>query len=315
MNVRLSERALDQTLDWTSPALRQVNGSSLLSVRRPPTAPVAFDGTPYLPFVGYDDAGVAFDDDQPKVQNQAQEKQIRYTMDAFERTIGVSRPGTCIAADLGVYWADESGPVQPGASAQGRSALRRRSALPVQLRPRRRSKSGGCGDNWGRRVRVVAPDVFVAFEAGSWLRDSYRIDLGEPTPIFVMEVLSVGTVQRDLGTKRHLYKRMGVRELWTFDPKLKYIPQGVHALSRQDDQYVEIEADANTMRYPSEVLPFEFVAEGRNLRIHDAQTGAPLETDLELYVRANEQQRRADQAEAENERLRALLASLGHGDP
>ena len=63
---------------------------------------------------------------------------------------------------------------------------------------------------------VVEPDVvFVA--------DDQRSILTEPNiqgaPALVVEILSPGTKQRDLGVKKDLFDRGGVREYWVVDPK------------------------------------------------------------------------------------------------
>jgi Uma2 family endonuclease len=80
-----------------------------------------------------------------------------------------------------------------------------------------------CGEVFGApfdtvfsRWDVVEPDVlFVA-------ADQLHI-LTEPNvqgaPALVVEVLSPSTRKRDLGVKRQLYDRGGVREYWVVDPK------------------------------------------------------------------------------------------------
>ena len=63
---------------------------------------------------------------------------------------------------------------------------------------------------------VVEPDlVFVA--------DDQRGIMTEPNiqgaPALVVEILSPGTKKRDLGVKKDLFDRGGVREYWIVDPK------------------------------------------------------------------------------------------------
>lgn len=70
------------------------------------------------------------------------------------------------------------------------------------------------------RWDVVEPDiVFVA--------DDQRSIITEPNiqgaPALVVEVLSPGTKKRDLGVKRELFDRGGVREYWLVDPKLNTV--------------------------------------------------------------------------------------------
>ena len=66
------------------------------------------------------------------------------------------------------------------------------------------------------RWDVVEPDLlFVA--------DDQRSILTEPNiqgaPALLVEVLSPGTKKRDLGVKKDLFDRAGVREYWIVDPK------------------------------------------------------------------------------------------------
>lgn len=70
------------------------------------------------------------------------------------------------------------------------------------------------------RNRRVQPDVYVAFEVDADAirqRNGYVIwEVGKP-PDFVLEVASESTVDNDIGYKRDLYARLGVREYWRFD--------------------------------------------------------------------------------------------------
>ena len=69
----------------------------------------------------------------------------------------------------------------------------------------------------GRRDKVVAPDLFVAWAAeASGSRDSYKL-WEEPTPDFVLEDLSPSSEREDSVDKRALYQSLGVPEYWMFD--------------------------------------------------------------------------------------------------
>ena len=66
------------------------------------------------------------------------------------------------------------------------------------------------------RWDVVVPDVvFVAADQRSILTEPNI----QGAPALVVEVLSPGTKQRDLGVKKDLFERGGVREYWVVDPK------------------------------------------------------------------------------------------------
>jgi Uma2 family endonuclease len=94
---------------------------------------------------------------------------------------------------------------------------------------------------------VLIPDiVFIA-------RDRLHI-IGpkaiDAPPELVVEILSPGTRQRDLATKRDLYARFGVREYWIVDPE----PRTLVVLGLVSDRYAPISAaEDGTIR--SRVLP------------------------------------------------------------
>lgn len=68
------------------------------------------------------------------------------------------------------------------------------------------------------RWDVVEPDlIFVAADQIEILTDANV----HGAPALVIEILSPGTRKRDLGIKRELFDRGGVREYWVVDPKLE----------------------------------------------------------------------------------------------
>ena len=73
---------------------------------------------------------------------------------------------------------------------------------------------------------VIVPDCCIVFgvDARTIKRDrrSYRIDEWGPPPDFVVEVASASTARRDLGEKRDIYARIGVREYWRLDRNGEY---------------------------------------------------------------------------------------------
>ena len=86
--------------------------------------------------------------------------------------------------------------------------------------------------------RVIAPDVLVALEAADDpTQTSYRVDQGEPAPTLVVEILSTGTAQRDLGRKRDVYRALGVREIWTIDLRYRHVPDGLAGLVLRSGEY------------------------------------------------------------------------------
>ena len=69
------------------------------------------------------------------------------------------------------------------------------------------------------RCGQVMPDVFIQ-ERPRPDEDEHEVayDPGNPI-VFVLQVLFQPTVQYDLGPKVDIYRAMGVRELWRYDPE------------------------------------------------------------------------------------------------
>ena len=137
-------------------------------------------------------------------------------------------------------------------------------------------------DDRGRPVqRRVAPDVFVSFGARKRQRRSYVVwDEGKP-PDFVLEVLSSSTWRRDVGTKRTIYQRMGVREYWMLDPTGDHLEplQGYRLAGGRYDRIAPLPG-GNT--YASRVLGLELRVEDGAFRIRDPATGEDLRGHAEL---------------------------------
>ena len=69
-------------------------------------------------------------------------------------------------------------------------------------------------------INVVQPDLlFVSTERRSVLTKANI----QGAPDLVVEILSPSTGQRDLGIKRNLYAKYGVREFWIVDPDVKAV--------------------------------------------------------------------------------------------
>jgi len=69
-------------------------------------------------------------------------------------------------------------------------------------------------------ITVLQPDLlFVSREHQGILTDANI----QGSPDLVVEILSPSTRQRDLGIKRNLYAKYGVREFWIVDPDVKAV--------------------------------------------------------------------------------------------
>jgi len=78
---------------------------------------------------------------------------------------------------------------------------------------------------------VVEPDVLVVCD-GNKIRD----DGIHGPPDFVAEVLSEGTAAKDLGAKKELYERAGVKEYWIVHPDTRSVFRYV----REDGRYAPV---------------------------------------------------------------------------
>jgi Uma2 family endonuclease len=68
----------------------------------------------------------------------------------------------------------------------------------------------------GEKRSVVQPDIlFISNERAGIVTDDEIVG----APDLIIEILSPGTAERDMGVKMVLYARAGVREYWLVDPK------------------------------------------------------------------------------------------------
>lgn len=172
----------------------------------------------------------------------------------------------------------------------------------------------------GDPTKVVAPDVFVVKGAPRGDRRIYQVWKEGKAPDVVFELTSRSTRKEDWGTKKELYRELGVTEYFIFDPLEEYQEPKLAGFRLGLWGYQQIEEEPLT----SQVLGLELRVEGEMLRLVDPTTGEKLLTPLEAQearrmesmaryraeaLAASEAEARR-QAEAEVERLRAELAHL-----
>jgi hypothetical protein len=148
------------------------------------------------------------------------------------------------------------------------------------------------------------PDVLVAKRVGKHRRRSYRIWEEQVVPCTLFEIASRRTWRIDLGEKRQLYASLGVKEYFVFDPEGCYIKPVLQGFRTVRGRSVAMKPAADGSLVSKE-LGLRLVPEGTMLRLVDLQTGKPIPTRTE---RAEQERQRAQELEAEVERLRALLA-------
>ena len=162
-----------------------------------------------------------------------------------------------------------------------------------------------------------APDVYVVFGVANRPRESYVVwEEGKP-PDFVLEIVSPSSRRRDVREKPDLYAKIGVAELFLYDPRGEDQPRlpgvdpalsGFELCGGRGGKYQPL---------PKEMLP-DGVAGIRSkvlglcvcvkrvgakpldgsLRWYDPVTGEFLETHREVAARADAADARADAADA-----------------
>ena len=168
---------------------------------------------------------------------------------------------------------------------------------------------------------VIAPDGMIVLgleiDGKTIKRDRriYRIDEWGVPPAFVLEVGSRSTAARDLGVKRDLYARIGVREYWRLDWIGESYPEPLAGERLVDGQYVRLELHTEPdgeVWSRSEVLGVDFfcqtVEDGLStFRLRDSDTGEWLNTygDEVAARKAAVAQARAAEAQAQAAEARA----------
>lgn len=233
----------------------------------------------------------------------------------------------------GVYYPSGDGKpmAETGILVEAMVALKR--LLEVWLKDRRPDAYIGIDMFWywekGNRRAHQTPDLFVALGIPDpkARRNSFRSWLeGGAIPAVIFEMASQKTWQENLGKKRELYEKVGVKEYFIFDPLREFMESWVVGWRLARKRYREVKADA-ARRLKSEELEvwLEPDLRGLLLRLRDPETGAlillPEERIEELRKQREQEQkireevrrqteeyeRRADAAEAEVARLRRLL--------
>ena len=126
----------------------------------------------------------------------------------------------------------------------------------------------------------IAPDVFVVFGVEKRQRLNYKLWEEGRAPSFVLEVASPSTWREDVGRKRSVYARLGVREYWQYDPLGEHLPARLQGERLTPTGYVRQPAATGldgTLTLRSETLGLELrAAPGREMRFRDPATGDDL---------------------------------------
>ena len=202
-----------------------------------------------------------------------------------------------------------------------------------------------------RQDVYVAADMFLYYEKGnpracktpdvmmiqgvpsSPERRSFRTWEEGAMPTVIFEITSRSTWMEDLVTKSVLYARLGVKEYFLFDPLEEYLENTLQGFRLEGHDYETIPVQDGTLY--SEHLGLQMRREGIFLRLFDPMTGEKVLSYEEMLMKVDEAERRAEEeslraegearraegearravaAEAENLRLRELLATYTSKD-
>ncbi|MCX7701476.1 MAG: Uma2 family endonuclease [Gemmataceae bacterium] len=155
----------------------------------------------------------------------------------------------------------------------------------------------------GNGQKHVSPDVFVVRGVPKHPRRNYLIWKEGKPPEFVIELTSISTRIEDLETTYNLYREIGVREYFLFDPRDEYLDPRLMGFRRLRGRFRPIKPVGG--RFPSRVTGLHLVEQGQQLRLYDPQTGEILPTPAERAAREEERARQAAElARQEAERAR-----------
>jgi Uma2 family endonuclease len=156
----------------------------------------------------------------------------------------------------------------------------------------------------------VVPDDFVDKDCDPGLRRVFKIWEEQRVPNVIFEVTSKMTRRKDQGFKPQTYARIGVKELFLYDPTADYLKPPLAGYRLEGDTPQPIAPRSDGSLECRELGLLVRLEEGRLLLL-DFQSGQPLLTEAEAEHAAREAaEARVRAAEAEIERLHQQLAHL-----
>lgn len=164
---------------------------------------------------------------------------------------------------------------------------------------------------------VVAPDGFVVkgvpkLLSGNRRRRKYLLWEERQAPCFVLETTSESTRSQD-EKKKSTYEKLGVAEYFQFDPLGEYLSPRLRGFRLLGGRYRPIQPNPDGSLL-SQATGVVFRAEGSQLRLIQAATGAPLlRKEEEAKARRRAEGKAAAEAEARHqaeEKIQALEEEL-----
>lgn len=173
----------------------------------------------------------------------------------------------------------------------------------------------------GNPKKFVVPDVMVVKAAQKFRRRNFKVWAERRVPNVVIEVTSKKTRKRDQVEKPALYRDLGVREYFLFDPLGEYLDEPLMGYRLINGQYERIDYEV-----PGGLLSEEL---GLRLRVEEDLEFYPLDAEVRLLdskeyaelqernalqakaladqkqARADEEQARADEAQTRADEAQA----------
>jgi len=150
----------------------------------------------------------------------------------------------------------------------------------------------------------IAPDTFVVFGMSKEDRVSYKIwEEGGKAPDFVLEVTSKGTVTKDRSQNPLIYRDLGVKEYFQYDPTGEYLqPRSLQGVRLEQGKYVEIAAKS----LPNQVLSLHSEVLGLDLHLYPNQSFRFFQAELERSFAQEARRKAEEKAQRLAEKLREL---------
>jgi Uma2 family endonuclease len=161
----------------------------------------------------------------------------------------------------------------------------------------------------------IAPDTFVVFGMSVGDRTSYKLwEEGGKVPDFVLEITSKGTVAKDQGQNPLIYRALGVKEYFQYDPTGEYLKPSLQGVRLEQGKYVEIPATLteNVLSLSSEVLSLDLhLYPDQRFRFYDPISNQILRSLSESELERSLERRFRLEAEQKAQRLAEKLKALG----
>jgi len=139
----------------------------------------------------------------------------------------------------------------------------------------------------GKPKKFVVPDAFVVKGLEPGPRRIYKLWVERRVPDAIVEVTSRKTKKKDTVSKPKLYRRLGVKEYFLFDPTEDYLTPPLQGYRLVDGEYVQVAADAEGSLVSQE-LRLRLHAEEGHLVLYRLDTGQRLLTEKEARQAAEQ---------------------------